>query len=60
MPSFLYRVIDKIVLFTWGHWPARLLTWLTCDCRSTSSIVSFHGDGNGGWICDICGRKGHR
>ena len=41
-----------------GKTRLRLLTWLTCDCRKPSSIVSFHGDGHGGWICDICGRTG--
>lgn len=34
----------------------RLYIWLTCDCRRFGT-VSWHGDVQGGWRCDSCGRR---
>jgi hypothetical protein len=33
----------------------RFYIWLVCDCRR-GGLVSWSGDGSGGWLCDSCGR----
>jgi hypothetical protein len=48
---------QKLIYGT-GLW--NIYLWLVCDCRKSPFDMSWHGDGKGGWLCDVCGRPERR